>query len=97
MNLKTLRDYHTAYNELDQQPFNRQVKLAMLTSYTTDFILPLLQVDLRLSQIRSDVYKPHFNQFRQEILNPNSGLYRVKPDITIVAFNLEDVIPIFEG
>ena len=97
MNLKTLRDYHTAYNELDQQPFNRQVKLAMLTSYTTDFILPLLQVDLRLSQIRSDVYKPHFNQFRQEILNPNSGLYREKPDITIVAFNLEDVIPIFES
>ena len=45
MNLKTIRDYHAAYRQLDQQPFIREVKLAVLTSYTNDFILPLLEVD----------------------------------------------------
>src|SRR5207249_1810094 len=97
MNLKTIRDYHAAHRQLDQQPFSQEVKLAFLTSYTSDFILPLLQVDLMQSRIRAELYKPHFNQFRQEMLNHTSGLYAAQPDITIVGFNIEDVFPIFES
>jgi FkbH-like protein len=96
MKLKTIRDYHLAYRQLDQEPFTQEVKLALLASYTSDFILPLLQVDLMRSGIRSDLYKPRFNQFRQEILDGNSGLYAAQPDITILSFHLEDVFPIFE-
>src|SRR5438067_1396728 len=95
--LKTIRDYHAAYKELAQRSFAQTVKLAMLTSYTNDFILPLLEVDLAVRGIRAELYKPHFNQFRQDILDPNSGLYQAAPDVTIVAFNLEDVFPVFEG
>jgi FkbH-like protein len=69
----------------------------MLTSYTSDFILPLLEVDLMTSGIRAELYKPHFNQFRQEILDPNSGLYRAATDATIVGFNLEDIFPVFDA
>src|SRR5437762_9000896 len=80
MKLKTIRDYHLAYRQLDQEPFTQEVKLALLASYTNDFILPLLQVDLMRGGIRSDLYKPRFNQFRQEILDGNSGLYAAQPD-----------------
>src|SRR5215510_3777191 len=97
MTLKTVRDYHAAYKELQQQHFTHEVKLAMLTSYTTDFVLPLLEVDLMASGIRAELYKPHFNQFRQEILDPNSGLYRAAPEVTIVGFNLEDIFPVFDA
>src|SRR6266566_45177 len=96
MKLKTIRDYHLAYRQLDQEPFTQEVKLALLASYTSDFIQPLLQVDLMRSGIRSDLYKPRFNQFRQEILDGNSGLYAAQPDITILSSHLEDVFPIFE-
>ncbi len=97
MNLKTIRHYHAAYSQLDQKLFDRKIKLAVLTSYTSDFILPLLEVDLMQSEIRAELYKPHFNQFRQEMLNDGSGLYAAQPDITIVGFNIEDVFPIFES
>jgi FkbH-like protein len=97
MVLKTVRDYHVAYQELQQRPFTHRVKVAMLTSYTSDFVLPLLEVDLMSSGIRSDIYKPHFNQFRQEILDPASNLYRTAPDITIVGLHLEDVFPVFDA
>jgi FkbH-like protein len=97
MALKTVRDYHAAYKELQQQHFTQRVKLAMLTSYTSDFILPLVEVDLMASGIGAELYKPHFNQFRQEILDPNSELYRAAPDVTIVGFSLEDVFPIFDA
>jgi FkbH-like protein len=97
MTLNTVRDYHAAYKQLQQKQFAHRLKLAMLTSYTTDFVLPLLEVELMMSDIHTEVYKPHFNQFRQEILDSNCGLYRAAPDVTIVGFNLEDVFPVFDG
>src|ERR1051326_2895134 len=97
MTLNTVRDYHAAYKQLRQKQFAHTLKLAMLTSYTSDFVLPLLEVELMMSDIHTELYKPHFNQFRQEILDSHSGLYRAAPDVTIVAFNLEDVFPVFDG
>jgi FkbH-like protein len=73
--------------------FTRRIRLALLTSYTIDFVMPILKAELMLSDIGADIYKSHYNQFRQEVLNPDSDLYRFNPEVTIVAFNLEDVFP----
>jgi len=96
---RTLRDFYHAHRvveDLAQQgrtASRRHVKVAVLASYTTDFVLPLLKTELTLSDIDCEVYKPGFNQFRQEILNRESGLYSFDPDVTIVGFGLEDILP----
>jgi FkbH-like protein len=95
---RTLKDTYHAHRLLaaiddSEAGWIRSVKVALLTSYTTDFIIPPLQTELAISDIRCEVYKPGFNQFRQEILNGGSGLYEFQPDVSIVAFALEDLIP----
>lgn len=76
-----------------RDPFVKTVKLAVLASHTVDFLYPLLKTDLMLEDIRCDLYKPKYNQFRQEIFDRASGLFAFQPDITVVALELEDVFP----
>ena len=95
---RTLKDIYHAHRLLaavddSEAGWIRSLKVALLTSYTTDFIIPLLQTELAISDIRCELYQPGFNQFRQEILNGGSGLYEFQPDVSIVAFGLEDLIP----
>ena len=95
---RTLKDIYHAHRLFatlgdSEAGWIRSAKVALLTSYTTDFIIPLLQTELAISDVRCEVYKPGFNQFRQEILNGRSGLYEFQPDVSIVAFGLEDIVP----
>lgn len=92
----TLKNYYFAHRLMERfgaEAFERRIRIALLTSYTTDFIIPLLRAELMFSDIDAEFYKPHYNQFRQELLDPDSGLYRFQCDVTIVGFNLEDVFP----
>ena len=93
--LKDIYHAHRLFATLDDAAagWTRSARVALLTSYTTDFIIPLLQTELAISDVRCEVYKPGFNQFRQEILNGRSTLYEFQPDVSIVAFGLEDIIP----
>src|SRR5262245_58919166 len=96
---RTVRDLHHGHRVL--QELGRQrgthglhpVKVALLASYTDDFVVPLLRTELVLSNLACEIYKPGFNQFRQELLDRSSGLYRFDPDVTIVAVALDDVVP----
>ncbi len=97
---RTVKEFHYGHKllrefEQDPQrsPFTRKIKLAILTSYTTDFLYPLLKADLMLEDIACELYEPKYNQFRQEVLDPASGLYSFQADITIVAFELKDIFP----
>src|SRR5262249_21154301 len=96
---RTIRDLHHGHRvlqELGQQNGAhglRPVKVALLASYTDDFVVPLLKTELVLSNLVCKIYKPGFNQFRQELLDRTSGLYQFDPDVTIVAFTLDDVVP----
>jgi FkbH-like protein len=97
---RTLPEFHFANRlvaGLAPEPrgalLGRSLRLALLTSWTSDFLDPLLNVDFALDEIHAELYRPHFNQFRQELLDPQSGVYRFGAEITFVAFRLEDVFP----
>jgi FkbH-like protein len=99
-NRREVTNFHFGYkvlstlpSDIQHQAFHQQLKLALLTSYTNDFLIPLLQTDLMLEGLACEVYTPHYNQFRQEILNASSGFYAFRPDVTIVAFELDDMFP----
>lgn len=59
----------------------RKVRLAILSSFTIDPIVPYLEVGCTERGIVADIYVSAFNQFAQQLVTPESDLYRFRPDI----------------
>jgi len=77
-------------------PSARKIRLALLSSTTTDLAAPLLQLICFRERIDAELYVAPFGNFRQEILDPASGLYAFTPDFVIIATNWRDAnIPSF--
>jgi FkbH-like protein len=61
------------------------LKLAVLGGFTTDQLVQGIEVFLFACGIDVKVYSPEYDTFRQEILDPGSGLYRFAPSIVYLA------------
>ena len=79
--------------EMSGQP----VRIAILSSYVLDPLVPFLDVECRRAGLTPAFYMAPFNQYTQEILNPSSGLYSFGPEIVFVALDLEDLFPAVRG
>ena len=75
----------------------RPVRIAMLSSYVIDPLVPFLDVECRRAGLTPAFYTGPFNQYTQEALNPGSGLYAFAPEIVFVALDLEDLFPAVRG
>src|SRR4030095_4770643 len=73
------------------------VRIALLSSYTLDPLVPYLDFECRLAGLVPEFYIAPFNQYMQEILQASSGLYRFKPEIVFVAVAIEDLYPAVGG
>jgi len=71
----------------------RPVRIAILSSYVLDPLVPFLDVECRRAGLTPAFYVAPFNQCTQEVLNPSSGLYAFGPEIVFVALDLEDLFP----
>ncbi|MHA1983767.1 MAG: HAD-IIIC family phosphatase, partial [Candidatus Hodarchaeales archaeon] len=68
------------------------IKIAVLSSYTIDPLLACLEVDIRLLNFLPQFYLAPFNQYRQQIIDTNSALYKFSPDLTILAIDIDSLI-----
>jgi FkbH-like protein len=75
----------------------REVRLAVLSSYVLEPLIPFLDAECRAARLAPVFYVAPFNQYTQEILNPASGLYAFAPEIVFVALDLEDLFPGIRG
>jgi FkbH-like protein len=71
----------------------KPLRVALLSSFSIDFIHDALVAYGFLNGLRIDIYQAGFSQFRQEILNSESGLYAFSPDVVILAVEGKDWIP----
>lgn len=71
-------------------PVARRIRIALLSSTTTDLLAPLLQLACFRDGIDTDLYVAPYGTFQQEILDPQSGLYRFGPDYALIATNWRD-------
>lgn len=71
----------------------RAVRIALLSSYVLDWLIPYLDVECRKAWLIPEFYLAPFNQYTQQILNPGSDLYQFKPDLIFLALGLEDICP----
>jgi FkbH-like protein len=68
-----------------EAPFRRRCRIALLSSTTIDFLAPILQAQCFGAGIDAAIYIGPFNQYEQEIRNPDSGLARFRPDVIVIA------------
>jgi FkbH-like protein len=73
------------------------VRIALLSSYVLDPLIPFLDVECRRAGLVPSFYVTPFNQYTQEVLDPSSALYAFGPEIAFVALDLEDIFPAVRG
>jgi FkbH-like protein len=61
------------------------VRIALLCASTVDHLLPAIRVAGLRHRLLFDVYAGAFGQYRQEILDPASPLYRFKPHLVLLS------------
>lgn len=71
----------------------KQLKVALLSSFSIEFIHDALIAQGFANGLRVDIYQPGFGQIRQEVLNPQSRLYAFAPDVAVIAVEGEDWLP----
>jgi FkbH-like protein len=71
----------------------RPVRIAILSSYVVDPLIPFLDVECRGVGLSPSFHLGGFNQYSQEILSPSSALYSFDPEIVFLALALEDLFP----
>ncbi len=68
-------------------------KVALLSSFSTEFLHDPVISYAFLDGIRVEIYQAGFGQYRQEILDAQSGLFKWNPDVVILAVEGEDWAP----
>jgi FkbH-like protein len=74
-----------------ERPRVRSAKVALLGSYTTTQLGPMLRFAAARLGISVDLYESHFGQYQQDIIDPKSGLYAFGPDFVILAVHEGDL------
>ena len=69
----------------------RKMKTAFLSSFTTQGLREVLTVKCLQAGISADFYTGGYQQYAQEILNPQSGFYAFDPDVTILFVDLQSL------
>jgi FkbH-like protein len=61
------------------------LKLAILGGFTTQQLRNLIELYLFAAGVSAEIYESDYGVFRQEILEPSSGLYRFAPNVVFLA------------
>ena len=72
-------------------PSARRCRIAVLGSSTTALMLPVLRALCFRDGIDAEFYEGTYGAFRQEVLDPASGLHRFRPDVVFVVTHWRDV------
>ena len=66
-------------------------RVAVLGGFTTRQLISLLDLYLSAERVGAVFYETDYGTLRQEILDPDSGLYHFRPDFVIVATTWRDL------
>lgn len=69
----------------------RSIKIAVLGNFTTQQLAALLDLYLCAESVKAEFYQADYGTLRQEILDPDSGLHKFKPDFVLIATTWRDL------
>ena len=67
------------------------VRMAILGSFTTEQIAPLIDLFAFAADLPLELYQAEYGTFRQEIFDPDSGLYKFAPKVVFLATSRRDL------
>ncbi|MGH8523476.1 MAG: HAD-IIIC family phosphatase [Gammaproteobacteria bacterium] len=89
-------DYLKAMSSAETASAERTpLRIAVLRSYTAEMLEPVLRFKLLLEGYSPEFFFGGYNGYAQEILDPQSALYKFKPDVILVLTRIEELIPGF--
>ncbi|WP_276661574.1 hypothetical protein, partial [Syntrophomonas wolfei] len=71
--------------------YEQSIKIYFLRNFTVEMIEPYLKYNLYFNGIKPEVIFGEYNIINQELLEPNSNLYKVNPEIIILAMFIDNV------
>jgi FkbH-like protein len=77
----------------DYLPFHR-CRVAILRSFTVEPVVPLLRASAWVNRIDLSVKVGEFNAYAQEVLDPESWIYRYDADAIVLAVQTQDIAPV---
>lgn len=63
---------------------NNTIRIAILSNFTSDYLAKALENACNAYQIKAQVYNCPYQQYTQEVFNPESAMYRTDPSLTIL-------------
>ncbi len=75
----------------------RPVKVALLSSYTVDALVPYVDLELRALGLLPEIYVAPFNSWAREAIEPESGVRRFAPEVIGLAVAIDDLVPALAG
>src|SRR5438105_11117969 len=69
-----------------------RVRLAVLAASTIDHLLPPIRVAGLRRRMRIETYKGAYAQYRQELLDPASALYKFHPEVVLFSQNVQQAL-----
>ncbi len=88
---KSPADYIKASREIKKNSYSRDISVAFLSSYTAEILEPYMRVELADYSFYSSIYFAPYNNIEQEIIDNNSGLHSLDPDVVVIHNRIEDI------
>jgi len=92
MKEEKLSYYINKASELTNQSFDRKIRIAILGSFTLNGLAETIQVKCAEKKIQCVTHVGSYNQYNQEILNPQSNLYKFNPDILFLLIDTRTLL-----
>ena len=68
-----------------------KVKLAIIGSSTLSHLVPAIRVAAMRRSFSVEIFEGHYGMYLQELADPNSDLYKFKPDVVLIALDAHHV------
>jgi len=78
--------------EISIQKFDKEIRVAILSSFTINGLQEVLRVKCANKKILCHTYVSGYNQYNQEILDAGSKLYSFKPDFTFLILDVRSIL-----
>ena len=89
---KSLSEYIGLSKKIDNSNYSKKLKVALLSSFTLNGLNEVLHVKCSDMGIRYQSYISGYNQYNQELLNPESDYYKFCPDITFLILDIRNFL-----
>ena len=89
---KNLSYYINESKKLNESDFEKQIRIAVLGSFTLNGLAETIRVKCAELNVFSHTFSGGYNQYNEEILDPNSNLYSFSPEICFLVLDTKDIL-----